>query len=570
MSIRTHDGDSIEDYLIPQLNRRIFDLCGDLVNVINGCLQLVPFSVKEFLIRPKSQWFRHRRRSRNIMAFRVHLYHAYSWLAAACIEYLERCDYGSPLHDWDHSTNLGRDHHFLRYSSTYMITHLHQSGLPSGYILNKIDRFLNSDQWIPWLELYSMNIIEDASLRSQEDELQKFATWLGERPEKVLRRASDRLKVVLEERAKEYGQDDSRTEQLRLFLGLSEHASTSTSAEAVDSCAVQSTDQTTNVLPIIQIIRQNAPLTLQLQVDLLLKMQMHLQKAKRLTNPLQILFHIILQKASAMPVYVLLLVGDVYRKVGRFEQTHKLYLVSLRRVTEKEVRVRFLVLHSNGRTYHSLGQNERALEQFKCAPEERERLFGHENEGTLSTLYWIGIVYHRLGQYEDVLEHFSKALAEQKKVLGPEHKHTLNILYWNGIAYTHLNQYEDALKCFTEVLTGQKKVLGPENEDTLNTLYWVGIVYSHLNRNKDALECLTNTLAGQKKVFGPENEHTLDTLFWAGRVYASLKKYEDALESFTKVPVGQKKVLGPDHEDTLHTLNWIKLSRTQLTHRTSA
>ncbi|KAB8209646.1 hypothetical protein BDV34DRAFT_221597 [Aspergillus parasiticus] len=433
MSICTHDGHSIEDYLIPQLSRRIIDLCGDLINVINGCLQLVHFSVKEFLVRPGSQWSRRRRR-RKIMIFRVSLDDAHRWFAAACIEYLEKCDYGSPLHDWDNSTELGRNYHFLRYSSTHMITHIHQSGLPSGYILKKIDRFLNSDRWIAWLELYSMNIIEDGSLHSQDDELEKFAFWLGERPEKVLLRASSRLKVALEKRAKEYGQHDSRTEQLRLFLGFLEHACAPTSAEAMDSCAFRSTDQTTNVLPIIQILRHNAPLTLQLQVDLLLKMQMYLQKAKRLTDPLQILFRVILQKASAMPVYVLLLVGAFYLKVGKFEQALEIYFVALRKVKEKDVPVKFLVLHLIGITYHNLGQNERALEQFRYALEGRERVLGPEHGDTLLIVYWIGIIYEARNQYEDALGYFIKTLAGRKKVLGPEHKDTLYTLYSIGHA----------------------------------------------------------------------------------------------------------------------------------------
>ncbi|CAG8397092.1 unnamed protein product [Penicillium salamii] len=69
-STSTNERQSIEDCLIPQLDRRISDLCGDLINIVNGCLQLVHFSVKEFLVRPKKQWASHVKR-RKTMDFRV-------------------------------------------------------------------------------------------------------------------------------------------------------------------------------------------------------------------------------------------------------------------------------------------------------------------------------------------------------------------------------------------------------------------------------------------------------------------------------------------------------------------
>ncbi|CRL20862.1 unnamed protein product [Penicillium camemberti] len=66
---------------------------------------------------------------------------------------------------------------------------------------------------------------------------------------------------------------------------------------------------------------------------------MQLQKIRGLTDPMKILFQKILQHASRMPVYVLLLVGDFYGKLHKCEQAVECYLVALRKVETKEVRV---------------------------------------------------------------------------------------------------------------------------------------------------------------------------------------------------------------------------------------
>jgi tetratricopeptide (TPR) repeat protein len=556
MSTCTCDTHSVEDHLIPELNRRIPGICGDLICVKNGCLQLIHCSVMEFLVRPESQWSRHRR-SRKIMVFRVHLEDAHRWLGTACIEYLEKCDYGFPFHDWDDSPKRGQHYPFLRYSSVYSITHIHQSGLPSDSILTKIDRFLNSDHWIAWLELFSMNIIDDEFLHSQGDEIKRFASWLGERPEKLLRRASASLQASLERRAHEYGQEDSRTEQVRLLLGFLEGYAASTSPEATDSYAVQSTGQSTDVLPILQLVRHDGPMPLHLQVNLLLRMQTQLQKVRRLSGPIQVLFRIILQKASAMPVYILFLVGDFYNRVGKFEQALEIYFAALGKVKKKEGRVKFLALRLIGITYSNLSQYDRALEQFQYALHGQEKVLGSENEETLHTLHWIGVIYETLDRHEDALEYFTKALTGYEKVLGPEHRDTLNTFHSLGIVYNSLRRHKDALEYYTKALIGREKVLGPEHKDTLKTLHAIGIVYDYLDRHEDALECFTKALTGYEKVLGPEHTDTLNAFHSIGIVYEHLDRHKDALEYYTKALIGREKVLGPEHTDTLNTFHAI-------------
>ncbi|CAG7938503.1 unnamed protein product [Penicillium olsonii] len=547
---------SIQECLIPELDRRISDLCGDLINIVNGSLQLVHFSVKEFLVRPKKHWASYGKR-RKTMTFRVSPQDAHRSFASACMGYLETCLDGSPIHDQDNLSELERSYPFLGYSSTYMHTHMYQSGFPTDATLNNIRNFLSSDQWIAWMEVLFLSCIEDNSLYSQLEEGEKLVSWLGDQQEVFSEKASSSLKVALERRAQIYGPGDSRTERVGLFLHHLKWISVSPAAKVEDSSAISTPDSSRSLQQMMRLVRKDEPLPLQLKANLLLQMVVHLQKVKNLTVSMQILFRRILQHCSTMPVYVLLLVGEFYDDNNKFEQAIEFYLVALRKIDQKDDRVKFAILHAIGWAYQELGQHEKALQNMIVASKGWHRVLGPEHEDTLQSLHDIGYSYDKLGQYTESLEFYTKALAGREKVLGPEHEDTLWSLHNIGFAYDQLGQYTKSLECYTKTLAGREKVLGPKHKDTLETLHKIGYTHNRLGQYTKSLEFYTKALASQEKVLGPEHEDTLRTLHNIGCTYEHLEQYTKSLEFYTKALAGQEKVLGPEHEDTLRCLNNI-------------
>ncbi|CAG7927910.1 unnamed protein product [Penicillium olsonii] len=308
LSTCAEEGQSIQEFLVPELDRRISDLCGDLINIVNGSLQLVHFSVKEFLVRPKKHWVSYGKR-RKTTTFRVSPEDAHRCFASACMGYLEICLQGSPVHDQNNLSELEQSHPFLGYSSTYLHTHMYQSGVPTDATLNTIRKFLGSDQWIAWLEVLFMSRVDDDSLSSQVEEGKKLLLWSGDKQEEFADKASTSLKVALEQRAQKYGPRDPRTERVVLFLHYLEFMSVSPAVKVEDHSAISTSDSSGDLQHIMRLVRQNVPLSLQLKSNLLLRMVVHLQKVKRLTYPMEILFRMILQHGLSMPVYVLLVVG---------------------------------------------------------------------------------------------------------------------------------------------------------------------------------------------------------------------------------------------------------------------
>lgn len=558
MSTSASKDHSIEDYLISRPDHRILDVCGDIVSIIDGYLHPVHFSIIEFLVRPEEQWLHHRKSRKIMRVFRVHIKDAHGSLTTACAEYLETICYSSSPQDWDNSPEIVKHYHLLDYLFGYLTTHINRSYTKRAFIVNKIDRFLNSNRCITLLEHAATKIIADESLESQADEFDKFTSWLDDGyPGRLLGKVLARLKDEHERRSREYGQNDLRTERIRLFLCLVQDAAASTTIQPVDLCTERSAEESNEILPILQILRNDAPLFPHLKVDLLLRMRIYLQKVRRLTDPLQILFRIILQKASRVPIYALLQVADFYLKVHKYDHALEIYFAAFNKVKGREVRVEFKLLFLIGITYDKMKQYEKTLEFFEKALAGQERLLGPEHEDTLTTLHRMGYVCYELQQYEKALEFFIKALAGRQKVLGSEHTSTLRTLHWMSCVYYKLREYEKSLEFLTKTLAGQEKILGSEHEETLITLHWMGCTYYSLCQYEKALELFTKALAGKEKVLQSNHENTLITLHWMGRTYYSLYQYEKALELFTKALIGREKVLGFNHKDTLTTLHWI-------------
>ncbi|KAJ5337206.1 uncharacterized protein N7506_005228 [Penicillium brevicompactum] len=550
------DTQSLQDCLIPGLDQRILDLCGDLINIVNGCLQLVHFSVKEFLVRPKKQWPNYGKR-RKTMKFRVAPEGSHSSLASACMLYLDECLDDSPVHDQDNTSELERCHPFLRYSFTYLHTHLHQSGLPTDSTLNDLRNFLKSNRWIAWWEILLIGNIEDDSLLSHSDEGEKFLSWLGDKHEEMLVVASASLKITFEKRAQEFGVDDPRTERIGFSLHYLGGLSVSPPAEAPGSCAAPNSSLSMNPRQIMRLVRGDEPLSSQLKANLVLGMLAYLQKAKHLTDPMQLLFDKILQYGSSMPVYVLLNVGYFCSRVGRLEQAVEFYLVGLRTVEQREDRIKYQILFELGYTYWQLGQYKKSLQPLKDCLAGWAQILGPEHEDTLMACGFIGRAHYRLGEHAESLEFFERALIGQEKVLGPGHKNTLFTLHHIGVAYFYLSKYAESLVFLKRALNGLERVLEPEHEETMNILSFIGEIYFRQHHYTESLDIYNKLLAGREKFFGPEHDTTLQALNRIGALYSHQGQYIESLKVFKRVLAVQEKLLGPDHDTTLQALEQI-------------
>ena len=62
---------------------------------------------------------------------------------------------------------------------------------------------------------------------------------------------------------------------------------------------------------------------------------------KVLTDPLKMLFRIILQKSHAIPVYVLLSVGEFYLRLDKWGEALEVYRAAFTKVKAQEIPIEF-------------------------------------------------------------------------------------------------------------------------------------------------------------------------------------------------------------------------------------
>jgi hypothetical protein len=213
--------DTFEERLERRQKQKILDLCGGLVIVADERLHLVHFSLKELLTRPMNELTQSNDSS--LGAFRVNVEHAHQSLSAGGIGYLSIAEYGSPLFDENAFLALGNRYPFLEYASRYTTFHLNRSGPIPSYILDALREFFESNKSIPWIEYFSMILLEDSSDGTLYLELERLIDQIdrnGQMESFVTPRLQELFDGELERRIKSFGGQDTRTRQWRSLLEI--------------------------------------------------------------------------------------------------------------------------------------------------------------------------------------------------------------------------------------------------------------------------------------------------------------------------------------------------------------
>ncbi len=214
-----------------------------------------------------------------------------------------------------------------------------------------------------------------------------------------------------------------------------------------------------------------------------------------------------------------------------------------------------------GSSFHSLGENKIAAEQFQTARTIYTKHRGPDHPDTLRSTLHLADSYLRLGgRSAEALKLCEETLPLMKAKLGPDHPDTLwsmNSLAW---CYAALGRHADALKLREEVLALQKAKLGPDHPNTLGTMLARPSSYFYIGRRADALKLHEEALALGKAKLGSDHPDTLWSMNDLANSYAALGRHADALKLREETLALQKAKLGPDHIDTLRSMSNLALS----------
>ncbi|KAF3286210.1 hypothetical protein TWF970_009756 [Orbilia oligospora] len=599
-----------EKLLIP-LERTILEACADLVNITNGRVQLIHFSVQEFLTRPREEWSCDGDQKIE-SSFRIEEEKAHLSLASVCIDYLSSGDYQFPIDEPGDASNQQSDYPFLEYSSQYTIFHSVRSGdLLRPELSTNFDVFVESQMFIPWVEYLSMILVEDSYLSALIlDDIQDLEHWLEELEsdasfEAYLQKLSAAFEQNLERRTQEASlartkedvnvatKANLRAERLRLMY---DYVQVQISSELEDSKDVDlegsrdvdlegsrdvgfefvaessptPRDTSSAISQTINLIKSNTLAPLPAGLHLFLGLQTHLSRVKVLCDPLRLLFETILGMAEKIPASVLLVIGDFYYDLEKFDQALRVYKAALSKKGHVHGLTKMSLLNQAGVSLGYLnGDVKVRLDYYMQALHELEQ---YQELAMPSRRSNLGGVFCGIGEYPQAEEMDRGAVEERQKLLGPEHPDTLRSVCYLASTFYIQGKYLEAAEAYKRGCNTKAWLA--------DYRYGMHLKVREKNRNAmilrklDEIHDLGEHLYGQEKyskaeamfliaaessqeVLGHENLKTLESVYMLGLALYKQKRYPEAELRFRNAMEGWQKMVGTADHRTLRSISGV-------------
>ncbi len=504
----------LEEYLLLQPPQRILEISGGLVSITDGSLRLIHSSVKDFLIRPEDRWVCEADRA--VLEFRIDITQTHRSFAWLCLDYLRLEKEDSKPNDPQSIRTLRNKYPLLGYATLYPFYHLNRSGPPCSITLAKIKNILESTQSIFWVEHFAHFLLEDLTLDSQINEFMALQDRMADvgLDMRFFAIFENSLTMKLTSQMQDSGKnDDPRTEQWKMFLDLAKDGEFGTFSqkrtdEATDSILEPSTagvdlqarlsnsrpslqNPSATVSRIMDLLNGQTSLPIAHQIEILLRLQSSLRKTRVLIDPLKILFQLILRKASSIPIYALMAIGEFYEKLEKFEEALEVYTAASRKIDHLNVPLKFRIHRFMGDCYDELGMDMEALRSYEKAVSGQEVLLGERHYNTIDTLKMMIFINLDLEQYTEVIRLYDRMRMGQD--FAPEFDTLTNLLIQIIGSNTYSNGGDHAKaahirKCLKATLERYNESYSKDNGKTLYDRYLVGCAYHEIGDYNMALK----------------------------------------------------------------------------------
>lgn len=567
-----------EEYLLLQPPQRVLDITGGLVSMTDGVLRLIHCSVRDFLIRPEERWICEPDRA--VQAFRIDITQTHRSFAWLCLDYMRLGKEGRESKpDTSRSAQAVWDSYpLLEYATLYAFHHLNRSGPHCAITLAKMEKLLESDQSVLWVEHFFYLLFEDITLDSQLDE---FYFWQDRMADTDLdKRFFAIFEKALNERTgqmrKAGKSDDPLTEHLEMYLNQATDGQFGTlsqkqSNEATDSVLESGTggpdlqphlsnsrpssnDIFATVSKVMDLLKGQTSLHIAHQVEIWLRLSNSLRKTRLLVDPLKVLFQLILRKVSGIPVFALLAIGAFYEKLGKSQEALEVYAAASRKLDHLDVPLKCRIHSHMGDGYWELQLDMEALRAYERAFSGQEILLGTRHSDTLQNLRMMIQINSNNAQHTEVLRLSDKICTEQESVPEWNLEGNLELHRWRYTAYHCVGDYDRAadMRQLLQVTlkTCRESYSNDDGTHPPNLLFQLGAVYDVLGEYDTALESFQLAFEAYKKSTGPNSVDTLQTQHWIAATYVLLGRFYEAKELYKMLNVNFPSVFGPDHRQT--------------------
>ncbi len=264
-------------------------------------------------------------------------------------------------------------------------------------------------------------------------------------------------------------------------------------------------------------------------------------------------------KEPLVQARLMLTMGDVYRKLGLYDQARPLLeqALALREAALGAEHLEVaMALNSIGALFLAHGDVAEAKAAYQRSLAIRERAFGPEHPEVARSLNNLGLVAQQEGDLSQARSLLERALAMREKTLGSDHPDVANTLI--NLAITYARQKDpDYLKMrplLERAVAIKEKALGPDHPDLAAPLTNLASVLLHLDDVEGSRRLNERALAISEKAYGPDHPTVAQSLTNLANVLSKLGEAEEARRLYERALSIREKALRPGHPDIASSL----------------
>jgi tetratricopeptide (TPR) repeat protein len=508
----------IEEHLFSDTTRMITEVCGDFINVSNGFVQLVHFSLKEFLTRPEAEWVLPE--DTRIACFHVDPDRCHLNLGMLCIDYMALNHYESPMQDENVYAENHRQYPFLGYAARHLLQHFISSAKPLLATLSKIDDFLKSKPCTLWIEYLLFFFGNDyAGIMEISDQMERIDKWILKIPRETSTNWMKSLVHTIQEehsiRSSTFGNHGPRTQRWRSLVDMILSENTIAQELSIEKTQLQFSHPVSPLHELVHVLKSidtSTVLARYWQIDTIIRLQSYVQRVNTLLDPLRIIFQLIMQKASAIPTLGLVAISRFYWRFDKFDESNQVLDAALKKIVDKEIPLKYLIYHLMGANYYGLKAYSNAERLCRQAFVRRSALRGLVHQDTIGSMYWVALCLHHQEKYVEAEALFRRSLELHQKVLGMDHSDTIHQLHWVAKCLYDQKKYADAEPLFQHSMDIRQKVLGLDHSETIWSMYWTARCLCSQKKCVEAEALFRRSLEHHQKVLGMDHSDTINCL----------------------------------------------------------
>ena len=570
LKTQTH---SLSDHLLLQPVQRILKITGGLITATDGFLYLIHSSVKEFLIRPGNQ--RNCELDTSPVSFTINPVDTHRSLAWVCLDYMisetGTQDFLNPESSEAPLTPLGISA-LQEYATLYACYHLNRSKPICSTTIAMIKQFLGSRQSVFCAEYLAHMLFRNLALYSQINELDAFLDCIIDAGlyEQFSTIFTNTLKTARHRiRVQEKG-DNIYTRHMELLLDIIKDSriedrdqiqnnraeapipepTTASLGFRIHCSETRPKDTHDTISRICDLVRDGNSWTIAHQIEVFLKLQHSLSKLTHLTDPLKLLFQLLLKKAASIPVYALVAIGNFYRTHEKHSEALQVFMAASKKVDHMDTLLKYQILRLTGLCYEELCLYANASKAYEDSYRGKESLLGERHHETLRCLLSVTRMRYCVNLYADVIGLSEKLSMGQDYVPELSIRENLILVRYRSLSYGFIGDFDKQESTKThlgKILEKFCNSVGKGEKRKASDAFLIGRSCDGLGDHSKALDCFQFALESHQKSRGLNHISTLNTQSWMARELRHLGRIDEARELYETGYATQCSALGAGH-----------------------